>query len=307
MSEAEDDKLEKEPPQEEISEHQTNFKEEDKNDFDKFIEDLEKEDSEEDKNDFDELMNEWEDEEEEGGEGLGLDDIEEAEGDPLGDYQGEPQSDEEAEPPTEKVEQVKERISSEKNRKNLERLGAKFLDKADLFKASLCSKISGEHLGEYVADEEMKDILIECIKEYLETKEVTELSPSGALMAALAMWTLPPLGVALLDRFQLKKEEKKAQKKKTSKSLNKATTEMDTIEEIEAEETGEAQRDYTHLKEYQEQRKVFETNAAGKYNRTAKGTYLKVDLADEQPSPEVQELIDAGQKDREIRKILGYG
>jgi len=207
----------------------------------------------------------------------------------------------------EKVEQVKERISSEKNRKNLERLGAKFLDKADLFKASLCSKISGEHLGEYVADEEMKDILIECIKEYLETKEVTELSPSGALMAALAMWTLPPLGVALLDRFQLKKEEKKAQKKKTSKSLNKATTEMDTIEEIEAEETGEAQRDYTHLKEYQEQRKVFETNAAGKYNRTAKGTYLKVDLADEQPSPEVQELIDAGQKDREIRKILGYG
>lgn len=291
--------------EEELNDHQEDFSEEENTDFDNFIEGLEKEDSEEDKNDFDELMSEWEDDEdEEGAEDLDLDNIEEAEGDPLEDYQGGHESDENAPPPTEKVEQVKERISSEKNRKNLERLGAKFLDKADLFKASLCSKISGEHLGEYVADEEMKDILIECIKEYLATKEVTELSPFGALMAALAMWTLPPLGVALLDRFQLKKEEKK---KKTSKNLNKATTETETIAETEDEEVGEAQSDYTHLKEYQEQRKVFETNAAGKYNRTAKGTYLKVDLADEQPSPEVQELIDEGKKDREIRKILGYG
>lgn len=304
MNEKEDDNLEKEPPQEETGDHESDFVEEEKTDFDHFMDGLKEEYSEEEETDFDQLMNDWEDEDEEGAEGLDLDDIEEQEDDPLADYQGEPNSDEETPPPTEKVEQVKERISSEKNRKNLERLGAKFLDKADLFKASLCSKISGEHFGEYVADEEMKDILIECIKEYLATKEVTELSPFGALMAALAMWTLPPLGVALLDRFQLKKEEKK---KKTSKNLNQPNTETETITETEDEEAGEAQTDYTHLKEYQEQRKSFETNAAGKYNRTPKGTYLKVDLADELPSPEVQELIDEGKKDREIRKILGYG
>ena len=297
------------PIQETMNEESNDFQEEIASDFDGFMEDLDKEYTEEDETEFDQLMNDWEeDEEEEEEEEEGdLEEIEEGEGDPLEDYQG----DENTPPPTEKVEQVNERISSEKNRKNLERLGAKFLDKADLLKANLCSKISGEHLGEYVADEEMKEILLECIKEYLATKEVTELSPFGALMAALAMWSLPPLGVALLDRFQLKKEEQKklkaAEKKKAASKENEPTTETNATE-IEAEEVeGEQQTDYTHLKEYQEQRKVFETNAAGKYNRTAKGTYLKVDLADELPSPEVQELLDQGKKDREIRKILGYG
>ncbi len=294
------------PIQETTNEESNDFQEEIASDFDGFMEDLDKEYTEEDETEFDQLMNDWEEEEDEEEEG-DLEEIEEGEGDPLEDYQG----DENTPPPTEKVEQVNERISSEKNRKNLERLGAKFLDKADLLKANLCSKISGEHLGEYVADEEMKEILLECIKEYLATKEVTELSPFGALMAALAMWSLPPLGVALLDRFQLKKEEQKklkaAEKKKAASKENEPTTETNATE-IEAEEVeGEQQTDYTHLKEYQEQRKVFETNAAGKYNRTAKGTYLKVDLADELPSPEVQELLDQGKKDREIRKILGYG
>ncbi|WMX12412.1 hypothetical protein [Aureispira sp. CCB-E] len=294
------------PIQETMNEESNDFQEEIASDFDGFMEDLDKEYTEEDETEFDQLMNDWEEEEEDEEEG-DLEEIEEGEGDPLEDYQG----DENTPPPTEKVEQVNERISSEKNRKNLERLGAKFLDKADLLKANLCSKISGEHLGEYVADEEMKEILLECIKEYLATKEVTELSPFGALMAALAMWSLPPLGVALLDRFQLKKEEQKklkaAEKKKAASKENEPMTETNATE-IEAEEVeGEQQTDYTHLKEYQEQRKVFETNAAGKYNRTAKGTYLKVDLADELPSPEVQELLDQGKKDREIRKILGYG
>lgn len=294
------------PIQETTNEESNDFQEEIASDFDGFMEDLDKEYTEEDETEFDQLMNDWEEEEDKEEEG-DLEEIEEGEGDPLEDYQG----DENTPPPTEKVEQVNERISSEKNRKNLERLGAKFLDKADLLKANLCSKISGEHLGEYVADEEMKEILLECIKEYLATKEVTELSPFGALMAALAMWSLPPLGVALLDRFQLKKEEQKklkaAEKKKAASKENEPTTETNATE-IEAEEMeGEQQTDYTHLKEYQEQRKVFETNAAGKYNRTAKGTYLKVDLADELPSPEVQELLDQGKKDREIRKILGYG
>jgi hypothetical protein len=227
-------------------------------------------------------------------------------------YEGEPSSDTEV-APTEKMEGIKERISSEKNSKNLERLGAKFLDKADLFKANLCSQLGGQHLAEYVADDEMKEILIECIKEYLATKEVSELTPFGALMAALAMWTLPPLGIAVMDRFQLKKETKKeikaANKKKTSKNLNEAATEIEATEVIEeGEAQGAAKTDYTHLKEYQEKRKLFSVNAAGQYNRVPNGkTYIHVGIADEYPSPIIQEWLNEGKKDREIKKLLGYG
>lgn len=303
MNEEENKEQEKQPPQIENTENDDfdflDNEDEISPELDQFMK--EQEEAEE-SNDYDDLMNDWEDEEIDD---LNLDDIEEEETDPLAEFEGEPSSDIE-EPPTEKVEQVKERISSKKNRKNLERLGAKFLDKADFFKASLCSKLGGQHIAEYVADDEMKEILIECIKEYLATKEVSELSPFGALMAALAMWTLPPLGVALLDRFQLKKEEKEANKKKTSKSLNQAATEITEVEE-DQEAEGEAKTDYSHLKEVQEGRKMFTLNAEGKYNRTAKGTYVKVDLANEYPSPEVQELIDQGHKDREIKRILGYG
>jgi hypothetical protein len=275
--------------------------------FDEFLKEQEQEEEEE-KNDLDDLMSNW-DEEDDNLEDLDFGDVEETEHNPLEEYEGEPDTDTE-EPPTEKVEQIKERIVSEKNSKNLERLGAKFLDKADLFKANLCSQLGGQHMAEYVADDEMKEILMECIKEYLATKEVAELSPFGALMAALAMWTLPPLGVALLDRFQLKKEEKAAKKTKPSKKINEAATETaeSGIEEEEEEAQGEAQTDYAELKEYQDKRKVFSVNADGKYNRVPNGkTYIKVEIADEYPSPEIQEWLDEGKKDREIRKLLNYG
>lgn len=277
--------------------------------FDEFLKEQEQEEEEE-KNDLDDLMSNW-DEEDDNLEDLDFGDVEETEHNPLEEYEGEPDTDTE-EPPTEKVEQIKERIVSEKNSKNLERLGAKFLDKADLFKANLCSQLGGQHMAEYVADDEMKEILMECIKEYLATKEVAELSPFGALMAALAMWTLPPLGVALLDRFQLKKEEKAAKKTKPSKKINEARTESETAESTETgteeEAQGEAQTDYAELKEYQDKRKVFSVNADGKYNRVPNGkTYIKVEIADEYPSPEIQEWLDEGKKDREIRKLLNYG
>jgi hypothetical protein len=280
--------------------------------LDQFLEEQAADDEGEESSDLDNLMNDWGEEDEDDLAELGLDEIEEEENNPLEEYEGEPSSDRE-EPPTEKVEEIKERISSEKNSKNLERLGAKFLDKADLFKANLCSQLGGQHMAEYVADDEMKEILIECIKEYLATKEVSELSPFGALMAALAMWTLPPLGIALMDRFQLKKETKKeikaANKKKTSKNLNEAITEIEATEVIEEEAPqGEAQTDYSHLKEHQEKRKSFSVNADGKYNRVPNGkTYIKVEISDEYPSPEIQEWLDEGKKDREIRKLLGYG
>jgi hypothetical protein len=255
----------------------------------------------EEKTDLDNFMDEWGDDDEDEDfdfEDLDLDDIEEEDEDPDEEFKGEPASDNEP-PPSETVGETKERVSSEKNRENLERIGAKFLGKADLFKATLCSKIGRKHLAEYVADDDTIDILIQCIKEYLDTKEVEEPSPFAALMLALAMWTLPPLGVALLDRFSLPKEDKTAPKKKTSKSLNQET-DTPTQEEPKA--------DYSKLREYQEKRKTFSLNADGKYNRVPDGkTYIKVEFADEYPSPEVQEWIEEGKKDREIRKLLDYG
>jgi hypothetical protein len=300
MNQAENKELENQDIEEEVEDLEE-MEESDSPELDQFMKEQEQEEEQEqesESNELDDLMNDWDDED------FDLDDIEEEENDPLEEYEGEPSSDTE-EAPTEKVEEIKERISSEKNSKNLERLGAKFLDKADLFKANLCSKLGGQHMAEYVADDEMKEILIECIKEYLATKEVSELSPFGAFMAALAMWTLPPLGIALMDRFQLKKEEKK----KTSKNLNEAATEIEATEVTEEEEPqGEAKTDYSHLKEFQDKRKVFSVNADGKYNRVPNGkTYIKVDIADEYPSPEIQEWLDEGKKDREIRKLLNYG
>lgn len=281
--------------------------------LDQYLEEQEGEKAEEEEeeiSDFDNTMNDWDEEDEADLAALGLDDIEEEENDPLEAYEGEPSSDTE-EPPTEKVEEIKERISSEKNSKNLDRLAAKFLNSADLFKANLCSRLGGQHAAEYVADDEMQSILIDCIKEYLATKEVSEPTPFGALMAALAMWTLPSLGIALLDRFEWKKESKTANKKKTSKNLKEAATEIKStavVEEGEEAPEGEAQTDYSHLKEYQEKRKSFSVNADKKYNRVANGkTYIKVELSNEYPSPEIQEWLNEGKKDREIRKLLGYG
>ncbi|MBL4861454.1 MAG: hypothetical protein JKY09_00340 [Crocinitomicaceae bacterium] len=301
MNQAENTESENQAPEEEIEESISPG-------LDQFLEEQEAEEEGEESSDLDDLMNDWDEDDESDLEELGLDEIEEDENNPLEEYEGEPSSDIE-EPSTEKVEHIKERVSSEKNSKNLERLGAKFLDKADLFKANLCSQLGGQHMAEYVADDEMKEILIECIEEYLATKEVSELTPFGALMAALAMWTLPPLGIALMDRFQLKKEAKKeikkANKPKTSKNLNEAITEIESTEVVEDEE---AQTDYSHLKEHQEKRKSFSVNANGKYNRVPNGkTYIKVEIADEYPSPEIQEWLDEGKRDREIRKLLGYG
>lgn len=258
------------------------------------------EESPEEKTEWENFMNEWDEDEDEDLDfnTLDLDDIEELEEDEDEEFKGEPSSDNEP-PPTETVGETKERVSSEKNRKNLERLGAKVLGKADLFKATLCSKIGGKHVAEYVADDETIDILIECIKEYLETKEVEEPSPFAALMLALAMWTLPPLGVALLDRYSIPKEEPTKAKQKTSKNLN---------QEVTTAPKAAPKPDYSNLKEYKDQRKTFSLNADGKYNRVPDGkTYIKVEFADEYPSPEVQEWIDEGKKDREIRKLLGYG
>lgn len=181
--------------------------------------------------------------------------------------------------------------SSPKNLANVERLAKLVLNGADVLKAKMCSRISGEHIAEYLADEELKSTILAALQEYLATQEIKAPTPFGTLMIALGMWTLPPLGLAIWDKYQV---EGGQEEEKTSTPLNQETP-------------GEAKGDYSDLKEYQEKRKLFSVNAGGFYNKTPKGTHIKVEHANEQPSPIVQEWINAKKTNREIRELLNYG
>jgi hypothetical protein len=225
---------------------------------------------------------------------IDLDDLDIDEGeDPLSNFKDE----EPEEPTTTTLGDIKEPITgnSPKNLENIEKLANILLNGADVLKAQLCSKISGEHIAEYLADDDIKTTLIEAIKEYLATQEIKAPTPFGTLLMALAMWTLPPLGVAVWDKYQVSKNT--AKQKKTSTNLNQ--------EEQEVE--GEQKTDYSHLKEYQEKRKIFSlAKTKGTYNRTPKGTFIKVEHANEEPSPIVKEWIDEGLTNKQIKECLGY-
>ncbi|BDS13006.1 hypothetical protein [Aureispira anguillae] len=216
--------------------------------------------------------------------------------------------DESAEASSTTVGELQEPISSPKNMENVEKLAHILLNGADVLKAKLCSRVSGEHVAEYLADEDLKATLIAAIKEYLATQEIKAPTPFGTLMMALGMWALPPLGLAVWDKYQLSsKKGKTEEKKETSTDLNPSAAEGENVEEQE-EVAGEAQSDYSALKEYQEGRKIFSLNKTkGTYNRTPKGTFIKTEHANEQPSPIVMKWIDEGLSNKEIRERLGYG
>lgn len=211
--------------------------------------------------------------------------------DPLDDFK-----DEEPEQPT-TISDLKEPVTgnSPKNLENIEKLAEIFITGMDVFKAQMCSKISGEHIAEYLAEDKMKATVLGAIKEYLATQEIKAPTPFGTLMMALAMWTLPPLGVAVWDKYQIGK--KKAATEKTSTNLNQE----------EQLEEGEPKTDYSHLKEYQDRRKIFSLNKGkGTYNRTPKGTFIKTDHANEEPSPIIKEWIEEGLTNKQIRERLNY-
>ena len=250
-------------------------------------EDFDDEDDEDfDDEDFDDEDDVFDGDDEQGEtDGEGASDVKEQENDPLDQF---------AQPTQETkktLEDLKADIASTpKNMKNLEKLSLIMFKKADTFKAELCSKISGEHLAEYISDEETRDVLIEAIKEYLATKEVKELSAGWMLVIAFGMWTLPSIGLAVWHRYENKKEGKDL-----NQNLNKAAAQ------------GEPQKEYSHLKEYKEQRKIFSINKEkGTYNRTAKGTFVKKEFADETPSPEVMAWIEQDLTNSQIREKLGY-
>lgn len=220
--------------------------------------------------------------------------LSESETDPLLDQIETDKKKQEAEPKTTTVEELsKKATGSPKNRKNLEKLGLLVLTRADVAKAKMCSRISGQHIVEYLADDEIKEALIAAIKEYLASQEFKEPSPFATLMLALSAWVLPPLGVALWDKYMLPKKEEKA-------------TPSQTTTREEGEQPAQ-KTDYSDLKEYQDKRAIFSTTADGFYNRTPKGLFIKKAFADEKPSPQVQAWLDDGLTNKEIKEKLNYG
>lgn len=221
-------------------------------------------------------------------------DFVETQEDPMNDFVYQDGEEPETPPQTTTVKDVKERLSSPRNRKNLEKLGLMAMDKVDVLKAKLCSAISGSHLSEYTSDDDMKLLIIEALKEFLESMEIKEPSPAGTLMYCVGIWALLPLGTACLERWFINPKPK---------TQNKQTLTNSTPEQpVEAER----QTDYSHVKECQQERKIFSVNKDGFYKTNPAGTFISATESD-RPSPEVQELIDKGLPNKEIRTILGYG
>ena len=191
---------------------------------------------------------------------------------------------------------------SVKNLELLEELGEIAMEKIDDSKAMLCSAISGESPARYASDKKLNKALLRAFANYMRSNQVKTPSPLGSLLLVLAMWGLPTLGAAFYDRNKAKKAIKKQAAQKAKKTA-------EGIEDLEIE--GEAQSDtpnqldYTHLKEYQENRRLFDIHKeTGCYNRTPKGQFCKTSLATEKPSPEIQQMLDQGWSNVEIRAAL---
>lgn len=192
---------------------------------------------------------------------------------------------------------------SVKNLELLEELGELAMEKIDDSKAMLCSAISGESPARYASDKKLNKALLKAFANYLRSNNVKAPSPLGSLLLVLAMWGLPTLGAAFFHRSQAKK----AAKKQAAKKVKEAAEDIEDIE-IEGEaksDTPETAVDYSHLKEYQENRRMFTVHKTkGVYNRAPNGDFARISLASEKPSPEIQQMLEDGLTCAAIRERI---
>lgn len=225
--------------------------------------------------------------------------------DPLDQYIQEP----EPEPIPEKT-TVAETIQnaagdSAKNAENLATLGELVLDFIDDGKAHLCAAISGEHAAEYAGDKKAKAALLEAFKVYIGTMGVGTPSPFWTFMLAIGVWGAPTLGAAYWHKVQKDKAKAKFSEVEITYIKDLPTTNNHVQSEPVEQKSEPAKKDYSHLKEVQTKRKLFTIHkTAGVYNRTPDGTFSKISLSSEKPSPEIQFLIAAGKTCAEIREII---
>lgn len=211
--------------------------------------------------------------------------IQETNENPLNDFIEQPST---TAKPEEKIKQVNG--DSKKNLDNLATLGKMGLDMLDAWKSQLCSAIGGDHPAEYTSEEKHKEALLAAFQEYLRSQEFKAPTPFGTLMIALAIWGLPSISMAFMQKYEFLPSARSEQKKREAEQA-----------------TAEAKTDYSHLKEFKEGRRLFTIHKTkGTYNRSPKGTFSAIDVSDEYPSPEIQALIDQGKTSPEIRTLL-YG
>lgn len=173
-----------------------------------------------------------------------------------------------------------------KNLDLLEDLGLDAINFIDAMKAYACSALSGQEAALYTSDTRLKKRVIKAFKAYMSTLEVSAPTPFTTLLIAILLWGVPSFAKAGFHRFKLGKA---GQKK---------------LEEGEPAPT--ETKDFSHLKEYQEDRRVFSLNKTKQtYNRTPKGTFIAKELCNEFPSPEIQQLIDEGYDNKQIRQHIG--
>jgi len=221
----------------------------------------------------------------------------EIEEDPLDNYVQEP-------PKTNPVEEIKKATGeSAKNLKNLAELGEIAFTYIDLAKAQLCSSISGQHVAEYTADEKAKKVLISAVQEYLSTQEIKAPTPLMTLLLAVGTWAAAGFGAAFWHKYQIKQMEPKTE----PTASTQFTPEEIVEDQQEQEEPGQSISDFSHLKEYQDGRKLFAIHkTTGAYKHLPNNTYCAIDVADEFPSPEIKALIEEGKTNPEIRTVI-YG
>jgi hypothetical protein len=222
--------------------------------------------------------------------------IAETQEDPLDDYVQET-------PKTNPVQELKKATGdSAKNLKNLADLGEIAFSYIDLAKAQLCSSISGQHIAQYTTDEKAKKVLISSVHEFLSTQEIKAPTPLVTLLFAVGTWAAAGFGAAFWHKYQIKQmEEIKPKTEPTPAAVH--SEEM--VEEVV--EQGEPVSDFSHLKEYQDGRKLFAIHkTTGTYKHLPDNTYCAIDIADEFPSPELLDLIEQNKTNPEIRAIL-YG
>jgi hypothetical protein len=208
------------------------------------------------------------------------------------------------EPTTKTVKELAEKVTSTRSAELLSKATLLGLGKVDVVKAKICGKISDQPFVEYLGDKETLELFIEAFKIWLEEREVKEPSPFATMMFMLGMWTLPPLGMALLQRFDLFELFNKTETAPKKSPLNN----LNPKNQVPGESVSDQAPEYAHLKEFQQQRKKFSLNASGKYNHTPDGkTYIHAEHAEEFPSPIVTDWINEGKKNREIIKLLDYG
>lgn len=250
-------------------------------------EDFDFEEEEEEEFDFDEEEEDFDEED------LDPNNWEQAEQDEL------PEELQEAQQPANAAEQLEEAMEYSSF---MGQLGTLVMEKADLWRASLCAHISGQHRTNFISSKEELNLLKLAIKEYLGHMQVAQPSPFIRLLLAISYWALPSLAMAYFMR---------PKKQAASTAPSKASTvQPATMQVVRKEPVYDSP--YKHLKEYQEGRTSFKVHSnkakpIGGYQYSPDGkNYRNAHLADEEPSPVIAAWLAEG-KDNNFIKAQLYG